>query len=369
MKVAIMGAGLAGLSCAITLESNGINPTIFEKRNMVGDRFVNAESMFSILNRPIKDPLAYLSDKYNINLTPIAKTEKLVFHSKEETSSVNGNLGYSNIRGRHENSFECQLQKQIKSEINFKSKREYENLCREYDYVVLATGDGDYSCHLGNYRCDLTCTLKGATVVGDFITSISHVWFDYEVMPKGFAFLIPFSETEANFVINYPDYPQTIKLDINYLWQQFYNKAEKDLDQSLRITDRFEVTKYMLGICNHPKIENTYFVGNCFGTISPGLGFGQFTSILTGIYSAYDLCGIGKYEELVKPLFENYEQSLILRKYLEDLDDNNLNKIVKRLDNKLIDGLIDRLISSKSKIDLLKDLTPFMRLINNFKEN
>jgi len=368
MKVAIMGAGLSGLACAITLENNGVEPTIFEKRNMVGDRFVNAGSMFSILDRPINDSIVYLSDKYNINLTPIDKTKKLVFHSKDETSSINGDLGYSNIRGRHENSFEHQLQKQVKAKINYNSKHEYEMLCKEFDYVVLATGDGEYSSHLGNFRCDLTCTLKGATVVGDFITSISHVWFNYELLPKGFAYLIPFSEKEANFVINYPDYPQTIKLDINNLWQQFYNKACKDFDQNLRITDKFEVTKYMLGLCNHPKIENTYFVGNCFNSISPGLGFGQLTSILTGIYSAYDLCGIAKYEELVKPLVQNYKHSLVLRKYLENLDDNNLNKIVKKLDNNFLEGFIDRVSSSQSNINLLKDLTPFMRLINNFKE-
>jgi len=368
MKVAIMGAGLSGLACAITLEGNGVQPTIFEKRSMVGDRFVNAESMFSILDRPIQDSIGYLSDKYNINLTPIDKTKKLVFHSKDETSSINGNLGYSNIRGRHENSFEQQLQKQIKTKINFNSKKEYEVLCKEFDYVVLATGDGDYSSHVGNFRSDLTCTLKGATVVGDFIKSISHVWFNYEVLPKGFAYLIPFSETEANFVINYPDYPQTIKLDINNVWEQFYNIACKDFDQKFRITDSFEVTKYMLGICNHPIIENTYFIGNCFNTISPGFGFGQLTSILTGIYSAYDICGIDKYEELVRPLAQNYEHSLVLREYLEKLDDNNLNKIVKRLDNKFLDGLIDRVSSTQSNINLLKDLTPLMRLLNNFKE-
>lgn len=31
MNVAIMGAGLSGLSCAIMLEKNGIEPYIFEK--------------------------------------------------------------------------------------------------------------------------------------------------------------------------------------------------------------------------------------------------------------------------------------------------------------------------------------------------
>jgi thioredoxin reductase len=35
MKVAIMGAGLYGLSCAIALEKNSISPFIFERRSSV----------------------------------------------------------------------------------------------------------------------------------------------------------------------------------------------------------------------------------------------------------------------------------------------------------------------------------------------
>lgn len=37
MKGAIMGAGISGLPCAITLEKNGIEPVIFEKRSRVRD--------------------------------------------------------------------------------------------------------------------------------------------------------------------------------------------------------------------------------------------------------------------------------------------------------------------------------------------
>ncbi len=73
-----MGAGMSGLSCAITLERNGISPTIFEKRSSVGDRFVNGESTFSILNRPIKDDLKYLKDTYHVYLTPTDKVEKIL---------------------------------------------------------------------------------------------------------------------------------------------------------------------------------------------------------------------------------------------------------------------------------------------------
>lgn len=367
MNIAIMGAGLSGLSCAIVLEKYGIKPTIFEKRSCVGDRFVNGESMFSILDRPIKDSIQYLKDNYNILLTPIDEVKQAIFHSKSKIASIGGSLGYINIRGRHESSYEVQLSKQVKSKIIFNSQYSYDELCKEFDYLVLATGDGSYSVQSGNYRCDLTCTLKGATVEGDFNTNIVNLWFNYDIIPKGYGYIIPFSKKEANVVIAYPDYPDNIKLDINSMWDKFYSTVCKSLNQNFRITDSFEITKYIMGICSKPIIGNTYFVGNCFGTISPALGFGQFSSILTGVYSAYDLCGLGKYEELVKPLFENYNHSLILRRFLEGLDDNNLDFFIKNLDNKLLDAAIDKIFSNNNKIDLLLLFTPFMRISNHIK--
>jgi len=368
MEVAIMGAGISGLSCAITLERHEIIPTIFEKRNCVGDRFVNAEGMFHILNRPVKDCLSHIAKNYDISLKPIVEVNKLSVHSKNEMGTIAGKIGYTNVRGRNQNSYESQLEKQVKCNIYFNSTYEYEDLCKDFDYVVLATGDGEYASHLGNYKCDLTCTIKGATVQGEFVTSNPHVWFNYELLPKGYSWLIPYSEKEANLVIAYPDCPDNIKLDINDMWEKFYSLACKELDQNFKVTDNFEITRYMMGICNKPKIDNTYFVGNCFGTISPGLGFGQYTSILTGVYSAYDICGIGTYEELAKPLFQNYNNSLVLRRFLEHLTDNQIDFRVKNLDNKIIDKLVDIVCSNDSSIDLLQLSTPLMKLWNNYIE-
>ena len=321
-----------------------------------------------LINRPNKDCLPYIEENYHINLKPIDEVEKIFIHSKNELGTIDGKIGYTNVRGRHENSYESQLEKQVKCNINFNSTYEYEELCKNFEYVVLATGDGEYASHIGNYKCDLTCTIKGATVQGEFVTSNPHVWFNYDIIPKGYAWLIPFSESEANLVIAYPDYPDNIKLDINDMWEKFYTFACKNLDQNFRITDNFEITRYMMGICNKPKIDNTYFVGNCFGTISPGLGFGQYTSILTGVYSAYDICGLGNYEELAKPLFENYNHSLVFRRFLESLTDDQIDFQVKNLDNKIIDKLVDKVCSNNSSIDLLKLSTPIMRLWNNYNK-
>ncbi|WAG58928.1 hypothetical protein [Clostridium estertheticum] len=107
---------------------------------------------------------------------------------------------------------------------------------------------------MGNYNCNLTCTIKGATVQGNFVTSNPHVWFNYEILPKGCGWLIPFSEKEANLVIAYPDYPENIRLDLNDIWEKFNDLACKSLDQNLKITDNFEVTRYMMGVCNKARI-------------------------------------------------------------------------------------------------------------------
>jgi flavin-dependent dehydrogenase len=361
MEVAIMGAGMAGLSCAITLERYGITPTIFEKRSSVGDRFVNGEAMFNILNRPVKDCIPYLAENYHINLEPLAQVDKLFIHSKNEIGAIEGKIGYTNVRGRQKDSFEIQLRDQVKTNINYNSTCEYEDLCKNFEHVILATGDGAYASQLGNYKSNLTCTIKGVTVKGEFITSNPHVFLNYEIIPKGYGWLIPFSEKEANLVIAYPDYPENIKLDINDMWEKYYTLVCNKLDQNFEIIDNFEITRYIMGICNKAKINNTYFVGNCFGTISPGMGFGQYTSILTGIYSAQDICGVGKYEELTKPLFENYNHSLVFRKFIEELTDDKIDTAVKNLDAKILGKLADAICGNESSIDLLKLANPIMR--------
>ena len=356
MKVAIMGAGLSGLCCAITLERNGIDPVVFENRSQVGDRFVNGEVMLSILNRPVHDCLAYLSQEHGIYLQPVGNIKKLVLHSENEKAEVNGHLGFSNLRGRDADSFENQLARQYKGKLVLNSTSSYEELLEEFTHVIVATGDAAYTDKIQHYQKDLTVTLKGATVEGKFDRYTAAAWLDNRFAPGGYGYFIPISEEEANIVIAYPDYPENRSGNLEEMWDMFYERARMDLDQELKITDKFEVTRYIIGICKYPRIGNTLFVGNCYGSIMPFMGFGQFLAMMTGIYAAHDLCGEGRYEDLVKGFYKSYNNSLVLRRAMEKMDNAKQDFLVKSLNN----GLTDRIFDVK-RIDVLKLVSYLLR--------
>jgi flavin-dependent dehydrogenase len=331
MEIAIMGAGLSGLACAITLEKNGITPKIFEKRSKVGDRFVNGEVMMDIFNRPVHDCIASLSNEYGVYLQPLSAIQRIELFSKNEKAIIEGHLGFTNIRGREQDSFESQLERQTKSTIHFNSKKTYEQLLSEYTHVVMATGDGAYAKETKNFRKDFSVSIKGATVEGAFDSYTVMAWIDYDQSPYGYCFLIPYSEKEACISIAIPDLPENADVNISDLWDLFYPKVRSQLKQELPITDQFQITQYPFGICLKPRIGNTFYVGNCFGTMMPFMGFGQYSAILSGIYAAYDLCGIGNYDELMKPLRQSYENSLVLRRSMEQLSNENLDRIIQSL--------------------------------------
>ncbi len=331
MNIAIMGAGLSGLVSSFILEQNGLAATIFEKRGQVGERFLNAEIFFAPLAKPVIDPVRFISDKYGIALKPAGNFRNLILFSRHRKATITGHLGFVNLRGRDPDSFENQLARLVKSKIVFNSSMTYARLQRDFTHIVMATGDGADAAQVQDYRMDLTATIRGVDVNGKFDHYTVMAWLDTGFAPKGYGYLLPYSETRANIALWYPDYPENTRLNSSMLWDRFFERVCRDLDQELAVTDHFEINRYIIGNCRYPRIGNTFFTGNCFGAITPYLGFGQFVSILTGVYAALDICGKGNYEQLAKPLQRNYQNSLVLRRAWEQLDDPKFDLMVKVL--------------------------------------
>ncbi len=335
-----MGAGLSGLACAITLEQHGVTPHVYENRSRVGDRFVSAEVLFSFISRPVKDCIEYLSEQFHLYLQPLASVQNLLIYSPNAAASIDGYLGFTNLRGREQESFEAQLSRQLKTPITLNSQKSYEQLLREYTHIVMATGDADYGVKTNNFRKDFTVCIKGAMVEGSFDRNTVRAWLNYDASPGGYGYLIPISEQKANIVIAYSEHRTGVVRQMEPSWDLFKGLVEKELGQTLRVTDHFEISQYAVGICNEGRIGNTFFVGNCFGCIMPYLGFGQFASILTGVYAAYDLLGLGKYEELTAAIRQSYENSLVLRRSMEQLTNKDLDLVVGFLDGYWGDKLL-----------------------------
>ncbi len=363
MKIAILGAGLAGLACAITLEKEGVDFTILEKNSEVDDRFINGEIFLNILNPPISDCISYLTQEFGIHLKPVGHIKELIVYSENERAEIKGNLGFNVVRGRTSQSISKQMQNQLNKTINFNSKYSYEDLLQEYTHIILATGDGAHSEELGNYKTHLTVSLCGMIVEGEFDQFKAMTWLNNNYAPQGYCYLIPISKKEANLVVAYPDYPENRQYDSAVLLKNLHKQVQLDIKQELKEVDNFQITNYKIGLCNTPRIGNTFFVGNCYGAIMPFLGFGQFSAIMTGVYSAYDICGKGKYENLVKELNKSFNDSLILRKGMEHLDNSKFDLIVKNLSGEVV----HKIFNSKN-VDYLNIvshlLKPVIKLID-----
>ena len=94
MKVAIIGAGTSGLSCAFELERNGIFPTIFERNDFIGDYHPHVSGLINVITQPVADPIKYMDKKLGIKLKPLNLFRKVIHYSPNNQVNVTGPLGY-----------------------------------------------------------------------------------------------------------------------------------------------------------------------------------------------------------------------------------------------------------------------------------
>ena len=100
MKVAIIGAGPAGLACAHELERYGIKPVIYERNSFIGDQYEHVGVILEIMHRPIRDPLEYFKKQFDLDIKPINTVNNLVHYSPNKVTAIKGNFGYFIKRNR-----------------------------------------------------------------------------------------------------------------------------------------------------------------------------------------------------------------------------------------------------------------------------
>ena len=322
MKVAIIGAGVSGLACASKLKNSGILPTIFEARGRVGDAMCSSISL-RLFTRPFHDYFHYINKKYGLELKPLYQIKKIIMHSSEKSISICGKLGHSIKRGIDPFSMENQIAAAAGVDILFDRYMEISDLIKDFDKIVVATGNNVITEKLGAWSDTFNAMARYATVLGDFDTGTVEIWFDTRYARNTFCCLIPVSSREANIVLCVNDIPSR---EIDIYWNEFL-KIEKIKYQVIEVRDGV----HKCGLVNPYNMGKVYFTGNAAGLTDNFVGFGMFNAIESGLLAARAIAENLDYNKLILPISKNVAAIGEFRKAIDPFDNKNYDTLLSLL--------------------------------------
>ncbi len=357
MKVAIIGGGVSGLSCAHELERYGVKPHIYEKNDFIGEAYPHVSAFLDLISRPIKDPIKYFNKKFNIKIKPLNEINTLTHFSPNKKTIINGNFGYLMKRGKEKDSLKNQIFSQLKkSKIIFNELADYEELSKAYDYVVVASGNANFTEELGCWYDWIVTYLKVGVVLGDFDPNTIVMWINKEYCKNGYAYLTPFSKKRASIVLVVTDVTEK---QVDLYWDLFKDTENLDYD----IIQEYKL-KNKTGYVWPHNTNNIYFIGNAGGGTDPFLGFGQLNAVITGVKAARSIVKGKKYEKSIKDLIKYNTNMYQFRKAFNKATNSDYDKIITAIGLPLVKQSI-----YKSKFNVVKIGGNILKIKNKMDES
>jgi flavin-dependent dehydrogenase len=323
MKIAIIGAGLAGLSCAGELVKNGIYPTIFEKKSYIGKDYLFSSTTLRLLDRTYRSSVKYLNKRYNLNLKPFSHLKEITMIAPQKKTIVRGNLGYIYMRGEEKNSLENQLAYGLNANIIFDTYININDIKNDFDYIIVATGDEVIPKEMGVWTTTFNACTRVAIVLGDFKVDSVKMWVNDDYSKSCYGYIAPYSTKNGRLLLSVDN---ITVYELDYYWDKFFN--EENLSYDIIETKDIE---YSIGTTSSAKIDNIYLVGNSAGLIDDFLGFGAVNAIESGILAAHSIVKGVDYNKLIKPIKNHVAKLHNFRKALNTFDNKDFNKLISFL--------------------------------------
>lgn len=328
MKIAIVGAGLSGLACAIECEKLGVSPDIYERDYSVGWPWLSINYWPNVIYRNIGDPREYIKKNFDIEISPVNECKNIILKSPKHEVKVKGNLGYFICRGKGSESEENQLLRKIKkgTAIHYNSLVDYKDLSSKYDYVVIATGRDCEARELGLWQDEGIMRIFGGIALGSFHDDTSVLYLNTKYAGTGYARITPFSQSEA-IVGLYDD--RHGEFDTDSLFSDFLNYEKLE---SLEFLYKFTIPPFTTGQVIKFRKGNVLLVGRSAGLTERFLGVGAPEALMSGVLAARAMILNQDYDELIKPLKAHVENISAYRNAIKNFENEDFDRLLALLE-------------------------------------